>query len=179
MSKKLRLKLVRDEFTTTYTTGRLYVNGRFFCYTLEDTVRKKGVKVYKETAISAQTYEVVVTHSPKFKRLVPLVKDVPMFRGIRIHRGHTAVDTWGCILVAYERKKGTGRIEKNAEKDLTQLILKHGGKATLKIENRYLKRGLLLTAIAGTLAVGYEKLAKRQGWKNWKQIYEHLSRKKF
>ena len=44
-------------------------------------------------------YEVAITYSNRFKRELPLIKDVPGFSGIRIHPGNTDEDTEGCILV--------------------------------------------------------------------------------
>jgi len=95
----MKLTLKRDTFTATTTIGRLYVDGKFECYTLEDVVRPNGVKVYGETAIPEGTYEVIITLSQRFGKLMPLLKDVPMFEGIRIHPGNTNKDTHGCILV--------------------------------------------------------------------------------
>lgn len=99
-----------------YTIGKMYVNGEYFCDTLEDKVRdlnkdgdlndKGEGKVYAETAIPYGEYEVVVNHSPKFKRMLPRLLNVPHFEGILIHRGNTAKDSAGCILVGENKVKG-------------------------------------------------------------------------
>lgn len=95
---------------TDYTVGRMYVNGIFFSNTLEDAVRDiadDGTgKVYGKTAIPAGRYKVVYGYSPKFKRRMPRLLDVPHFDGILIHAGNTAGDTLGCILVGLNTKKG-------------------------------------------------------------------------
>jgi Family of unknown function (DUF5675) len=91
------LKLVRTDLTSQSTVGELYVDGKFECYTLEDVVRP--VKIKGMTAISAGVYEVVISHSARFQRLLPLLLNVPNFDGIRIHAGNTAADTEGCLLV--------------------------------------------------------------------------------
>jgi hypothetical protein len=81
------------------TLSSLHVDGAFECFVLEDRVRPDGeAKVPGETAIPAGTYEVRITHSPKFKRDVPLLLGVPGFVGIRIHPGNTAADSRGCLL---------------------------------------------------------------------------------
>lgn len=83
------------------TIGRLFVDGERLCYTLEDQVRKDGAKIYGETAIPEGRYQIVMTYSPRFKMVLPLLMDVPGFEGIRIHSGNTERDTEGCILVGY------------------------------------------------------------------------------
>ena len=49
--------------------------------------------------IPAGTYPLARTWSPKFKKLLPLVEDVPDREGIRIHRGSIPEHSKGCILV--------------------------------------------------------------------------------
>lgn len=109
------LKLCRKWIKPTYVVGELYVGGIFFCNTLEDQNRdlnKNGKfdngerKVYGKTCIPFGGYEVVVTYSPKFKRELPLLLNVPNFEGIRIHRGNTVEDTSGCILLGENKQKG-------------------------------------------------------------------------
>lgn len=97
----MKLKVERLWPKPSYTVGRLYVDGEFFCNTLEDVVRDlpKEQKVYAQTAIPPGTYKVVYNYSPKFKRKLPRLLDVPYFEGILIHPGNTAADSAGCILV--------------------------------------------------------------------------------
>lgn len=94
-----------------YTIGHLYINGTYFCDTLEDKVRNlpREPKMFGKTAIPAGKYEIDMnTVSPKFKNrswarkykgIVPRLKNVPYFSGVLIHPGNTSVDTDGCILV--------------------------------------------------------------------------------
>ena len=100
----MNLFLQRIAQTPEYTIGRLYIDEKFFCHTLEDAVREE--KIADKTAIPEGTYQVIVNRSPKFKRDLPLLLDVPYFEGIRIHRGNTAKDTSGCILVGENKVKG-------------------------------------------------------------------------
>ena len=104
----MELKLKRIAKRDTYTIGRLYIDGEYFCDTLEDRVRdlSKEAKVKGQTAIPAGRYQIVLTYSPRFKRILPLLLDVPQFTGVRIHRGNTAKDTEGCILVGFNREVG-------------------------------------------------------------------------
>ena len=89
-----------------YTIGRLSIDGKYFCDTLEDTVRKPGVKIPGKTALPAGKYKIELTESLRFKKLMPRLKDVPGFTGVLIHPGNTAQDTEGCILVGKNRVKG-------------------------------------------------------------------------
>ena len=85
----------------TYTIGKMAIDEKYFCNTLEDKERDltKESKVFGRTAIPARTYRITMTYSPKFKRVMPLVNGVPQFEAIRIHPGNKAEDTEGCILV--------------------------------------------------------------------------------
>jgi hypothetical protein len=95
----MKLTVHRRYLFTDYTGGDLYIDGRFFCNTLEDMVRTVGPKVPGETAIPAGEYPLDLTVSARFKKLMPLLVGVPGFAGVRIHAGNTAADTAGCILV--------------------------------------------------------------------------------
>lgn len=102
----MKLLLERIYKAPTYTIGKLYIDGNLFCDVLEDVVRPEGVKVYGETAIPFGTYKVKLTMSNRFKKVMPILLDVPMFEGIRIHAGNTEADTSGCILVGENTIKG-------------------------------------------------------------------------
>lgn len=111
----MKILVKRTFLGEEYTIGHMYINGVFFCDTLEDKVRdlnKNGVfdngekKVAAETAIPYGTYKVTVDVSPKFKRELPRLQGVSSFEGVLIHRGNTAKDTAGCILVGENKVKG-------------------------------------------------------------------------
>ena len=111
----MKLTLKRIALRPTYTIGRLYVDGNYFCDTLEDTVRdlnKNGKfdngekKVYAKTAIPYGTYEIKWTYSPRFKKYTPQLMNVPSFEGIRIHSGNSSTDTEGCLLLGENKKVG-------------------------------------------------------------------------
>ena len=132
----MKLFLQRIAQTPEYTIGRLEINGKFFCHTLEDAVREQ--KIAGKTAIPEGIYNVVVNHSPKFKRNLPLLLDVPYFEGIRIHRGNTAKDTSGCILVGINSKKGMVLETTKYEVELTNILKKaqqNGDTITIEIKN--------------------------------------------
>lgn len=93
----MKLELRREHGSKKYTLGDLYIDGEYFCKTLED--EERDVKIKGETSIPVGTYEVIVTYSNRFNQLMPLLLNVPNFEGIRIHSGNTDKDTDGCILV--------------------------------------------------------------------------------
>lgn len=89
------------------TIGQLYVNGEYFCFTLEDKVREVSGqpvdkwKVPEETAIPQGRYPVQLQVSPRFGPDTLSILNVPGFAGIRMHAGNTAEDTEGCPLLGY------------------------------------------------------------------------------
>jgi hypothetical protein len=95
------LQLTRKWFSDNSTIGELRVNGEFECYTLEDPEREE--KIPGETAIPGGKYEVIINHSQRFNKDLPLLLNVPQFEGIRIHVGNYPKDTDGCILVGQTR----------------------------------------------------------------------------
>lgn len=107
----LKYRLVRDAQVDDATLGRLYstmpMGDRYICETLEDAARAPGVKVDKRTAIPCGAYKLIVNLSNRFKKRMPLLVNVPMFEGVRIHTGNTAVDTEGCIILGQQRSGST------------------------------------------------------------------------
>lgn len=101
--KEVNLTLKRPKPTgLPFTEGRLYVDGKFECFTLEDEDRELengGVKVYGKTAIPRGRYEIVITSSTRFGRDMILLLGVQQFTGIRMHSGNDSEDTDGCPLV--------------------------------------------------------------------------------
>jgi len=97
----MKIEVKRLHRTSNSTIGELTIDGKFECYTLEDVER--DVKIKGETAIAKGTYKVIINQSNRFKRLLPLLINVPNFEGVRIHAGNSNHDTEGCILVGMNR----------------------------------------------------------------------------
>lgn len=125
-----------------YTIGKMYLDGLYFCDTIEDTDRGlrqtmtlpeiQRIKVMHKTAIPTGTYAVIVNVSPSKKRLLPRLLDVPGFEGILIHRGNTAEDSSGCIIVGENKVVGQVINSTTYENRLVDL-LKMESKITIEI----------------------------------------------
>ena len=126
-----------------YTVGKVIIDGERFCESMEDKDRGltrdmsekeiKRVKVYGETAIPIGVYTVKMTYSPKYKRNMPEVLDVPGFSGIRIHSGNTAKDSLGCILLGRNMKVGMITESRKTCKEFERLLEAAGGECKLTI----------------------------------------------
>jgi hypothetical protein len=148
----MKLVLERTFRGSAYTIGKLYVDGDYFCDTLEDVDRGLSSdmplskinekKVYGETAIPTGTYKVVMNVvSPKFKDRawakpwdgkLPRLENVPGYEGVLIHVGNKAEDTLGCILVGQNKVKGQV-INSTATFDKLMDLLTQTNDITIKI----------------------------------------------
>ena len=89
--------------------GLLFIDGVYFCDTIEDKYRGqdlKKTKVMHETCIPYGVYDVKITYSPKYKKDMPQIMDVPYFTGVRIHSGNKASDSSGCVICGIKSKNG-------------------------------------------------------------------------
>jgi hypothetical protein len=131
----MKLKVVRETKNDVCTIGSLFINDVFFCYTLEDKDRAlkqsdsllfiQAKKIFGLTAIPSGFYKLTVNQSPKFKRMLPRILEIKGFDGVLLHRGNSANDSLGCILLGY--KKGHNSIFEStkAENDLVNRLLLH------------------------------------------------------
>ena len=106
------LQLIRNQPQGSAITGRLIIDGTFFC----DTLERKGYQVL------SLCYHVAVTQSPKFKRLLPIVQNVPNRSGIRFHRGTKPEHSTGCILVVADNSQPRGCVVSPAEELLNNVV---------------------------------------------------------
>jgi hypothetical protein len=129
---EMKLILHRRFLGEEYTIGSLYIDGEYFCDTLEDKDRGltqsmsveeiRRIKITHETAIPTGVYKVIVNFSPAKKRMLPRLLDVPAFSGILIHRGNTKHDSSGCILVGENKVKGKVINSTQYEKRLVEIL---------------------------------------------------------
>ena len=117
-----------------YTIGRMYINGKPWRDSVEPTDRNlnmwmpksqiQAAKVKGKTAIPCGRYRIIVTHSPRFGRPMPLLLGVPCWDGVRIHAGNSASDTEGCICPGENKAVGKVLNSRKAEDELTSIIQK-------------------------------------------------------
>jgi len=131
----MKLKVIREVKNDVCTIGSLFLNGEFFCYTLEDKDRGlkqsdsllfiQTKKIFGLTAIPSGLYKLQVNQSPKFKRMLPRILDIKGFDGVLMHRGNTADHSLGCILIGYKKGKNSIFESTKAETDLVNRLLLH------------------------------------------------------
>lgn len=144
----MRLTLKRIANKDNYCIGKLYINGKYFCDTLED--RDRGLddsmteadilkeKKYGQTAIPTGIYTVLLTYSPKYKKVMPLINNVKGYSGIRIHSGNTSKDTLGCLLVGKNTVVGRLTDSRNTYNALYKRLQQKGSnKITIEIYRTY------------------------------------------
>ena len=107
------IRLIRNNPQGATISGRLIINGRWFCNTLE----RVGYQ------IPAICYPIRVTQSPKFKRLLPIVQNVPQRSGIRFHRGTKPQHSTGCILIPADKEKALTDLILQAQQSHEEIIL--------------------------------------------------------
>lgn len=139
----MKIRVERKWPKPTYSIGRFYIDGIFYCNTLEDADRGlkqtdsldyiRSRKVANETAIPKGTYKVAMNvTSPKYaasswywslcQGKVPRLLNVPGFDGILIHTGNNALQTSGCLLVGKNTKVGQLTESKDTFKKIYKLM---------------------------------------------------------
>ena len=144
----MELKLLRYPSTSNYTDGKLYIDGAYFCDTLEDQDRGlkqsmsefeiQKIKVYGQTCIPSGTYKVMLNMSPRFKKVLPRLINVKGFEGILIHSGNTIFDSSGCILLGIKSSDG---VLKDSRKAVNALIEKIKDQKDITITIDYVDYG--------------------------------------
>ena len=139
----MNIQLKRIAKKKTYTIGKLYIDGVYFCDTIEDKDRGlnqtmsindiKKKKVYGKTAIPTGTYKLVIDYSNRFKKNMAHILNVPGYEGVRIHIGNSAKDTLGCIIVGKNKVVGKVLESRNTYNQLFPILQKAFKEGEIKI----------------------------------------------
>ena len=157
----MKIDIIRIFNCPNYCIGHLYIDGAYFCDTIEDTDRMLTsdmteqqilkIKVKDKTAIPTGNYNIIMNMiSPRFSKKeyykkfcngkLPRLDYVKGFSGVLIHIGNTEKDSSGCILVGYNKIKGqliNSRIAFENLYNKIKMVYEYGGKITLNIERKY------------------------------------------
>lgn len=187
---ELKIYVYRHAKRETYTIGKLYVDGKYFCDTLEDKDRgldqrmpleqNKKMKKYGETAIPIGKYSVGIHRWTKYGIDVPILKNVPAFTGILIHNGVNEKNTEGCILVGKNTSVGrlsNGKTYMTRLTDVVKQAIKDGKSVTIEVSDKALqqktnavtslaKKALVAAAISAAFLFGscksYKEIEKER-----------------
>jgi len=140
----MELKLVREYMGDDFTEGKLYVDGVFECYIVEDKDRQLEVhgcaaKVKGKTCIPRGRYECIIRYSQRFKKHLIAITGVPCFDGILIHSGNSSADTDGCVIVGATNKSmsddwvGNSRLAYDALHRKVKAALSRGEKVWIEV----------------------------------------------
>ena len=128
----MNIKVERKARKSRYTIGKVYVDGKYFCDSLEDTdrgvtqlmpfvstggikgywVKPDGSRVEKvcgKTAIPTGIYDACSYYWPKFGSYVVQLLRVGGFTGILLHNGMIEDNTEGCVLLG--KNNVVGRLD--------------------------------------------------------------------
>lgn len=153
----MKLTLIRKYKKKDYCIGELYIDGKFFCDTLEDPDRGltstmslteiKSKKIKGDTAIPTGTYKVTLdVVSPKYSNFskypyvkfcggkMPRLLNIPGYEGVLIHAGNTQKDTEGCLLVGENKVVGKVINSQATWKKLYEVIQKDKGNLSITIK---------------------------------------------
>ena len=106
-------KLYRTEHRYSGSAGKYQEYVTLVCETLENA----------DYLVPALIYSVQVTQSPRFKRLLPILQQVPGRTGIRVHRGTKPEHSKGCILVSAEDEQKLTALWLNEQQDHQEIKL--------------------------------------------------------
>ena len=141
----MELEVKRYEYQPLRTFGKLYIDGKEICDTLEDTDRNledhipdietlRKNKIYAKTAIPRGTYTVELYWWSKHRNWYPWIQGVPGYTGILIHGGANENHTSGCILVG--TRQGDLLVKSSEKMDIIRAAMKEHKNEIMKIKVR-------------------------------------------
>lgn len=120
----MKIEIIREDISSSCTFGKMYINGKLQCNTLEDVQR--DFKIKGETAIPKGNYNITLRneggkneiYKKKFgsqHKGMLYLNNVANYEYVLIHIGNTKKDTEGCILVGLGRDIGSNSITQSTD----------------------------------------------------------------
>ena len=120
----MKIEVVREKSNNDCTFGKLYIDGKYMCNTLEDIQR--DVKIKAETAIPKGEYIVTLRNAggknEKYKdkfgswhKGMLYLNNIPDYEYVLIHIGNSKKDSEGCILVGLGKDVKTNTITQSTD----------------------------------------------------------------
>lgn len=146
----MKIELVRDTPKVSGAlTGRVYVDGSLFGYSLENNFYK----------FPNGNYDLVGKYSPSFKKNKVYIS-VPDRTNIMFHGGNTLEDVKGCVIVAQERDGETVKGDLSQKLfDVVDAAGRSGDSVGLVVRSDY-KKILIVLGVVGALGA-YWYFSKR------------------
>lgn len=115
----MKIEVRRHYFSENYTIGKLYIDGGYFCDTLEPSITAKEFP-----AVKTGIYSLSIVWSSKFGCYMPRI-EVPNRTGILFHVGNYPHDTKGCVLLGMNTIKGSVTASKVTFNSFFDMLLEH------------------------------------------------------
>ena len=93
------ITVLRFDYSKNHTKSIIFINDQFFCFGMEPENKFDNTIKGQRDLIPEGTYSIILSKSPKFKRVLPEILNVPNNSGIRIHAGNFPSDTSGCLIL--------------------------------------------------------------------------------
>ena len=143
------ITVLRFDYSKNHTKSIIFVNDQFFCFGMEPENKFNNTIKGQRDLIPEGTYPIILSKSPKFKRVLPEILNVPNNSGIRIHAGNFPSDTSGCLVLGTYFNES---ILFNSKKKVYEFIMILKGFENKKDINRIIYK---------TAEINYFKLLKK------------------
>lgn len=140
------VKVVREKAIGDAVPGKIYLDGNFYCYSLEN-------RLYR---VPNGYYSTYGKTSPKFGT-DKLYFDVPGRSDIMFHGGNSPEDSRGCVLCGKNREQGGERISGDCSNELLKVVdaaYRRGEGVAVWIKGELSKTALVLI-VAGVAGLIY------------------------
>lgn len=134
----MKIEVVRTYYNQNYTKGIMFVDNKFFGYTLEPQRKGSNEVSHLNRCINTGKYVAVYEYSAKFKKHLIELKNVRNHTEIKIHAGNYRKDTRGCILVGLRSDVGCvldSRVAIDMLNDMAKIAKKNNEKIEVEVKD--------------------------------------------